>query len=253
MASEVIKVTAGELILPKPQHDGAAMVVRKMPSILQQLPSEINRAAWAAAVVGEVNRVSNCEPASVATAVYNLAFLGLFPGSALGHAYFVPFKGKATLIPGYKGFLDLAFGTGFLRDIHCDVICRDEPFEYWKDETGPRLNHRPPLDRRMNRETIIGAYCLYHTRDGGYGIKVINREDIQKSDKGRDVWNSDFASMVLKTAVRRASKEWKLTGRLGRAIELDERYERDEDQGLPAELMIDDEAVPAATWTPPLE
>lgn len=226
--------------------------MRKLSAIIQQLPAGVEHAAWAAAVITEANRC-DATPASIATCTYNLAFLGLFPGAALGHAYLVPFKNQATLVVGYKGFTHLAYGTGFLRDVHYDVVCNGEEFKYWKDETGPRLLHTPDIDRVPTRANIIGSYCLYHTRDGGHGMRLCNKADIAKSDKDRDVWRSNFEAMCLKTAVRRASKEWKLTGRLAHAVRIDEQYERDEPQSLPDGLVVDGDATPAATWTMPTE
>jgi recombination protein RecT len=226
--------------------------VNRLASIIHQLPSHIELAAWAAAVVNEANKAEG-SPNSIAACVYNLAFLGLFPGKALGHAYFIPYKGEATLVVGYKGFSDLAYGSGFLKDMHVDVVCQGEEFDYWKDETGPRLKHRPDINREPTRKNIIGAYCLYHTRDGGTGIRLCNKADIAKSDKNRDVWLSNFESMCLKTAVRRASKEWKLTGRMAHAVMIDEQAEREERQSLPDGLIIDGEPIEASSYQLPID
>lgn len=239
------------------------MVTRKMSAILQQLPSGIERAAWAAGVIGETNKLTTCTPESVAGAVYNLAFLGLFPGPALGHAYFVPFrKGKdkvATLVIGYKGYTDLAYGTGFLKDIHADVICKGEEFKFWKDETGPKILHTPELERNTDNQGVVGAYCIYHTHTGGRGIKVIPIRDILAVAKfaqpgdSPTTWDTNFVAMAMKTPVRRAANEWKLTGRLGHALRIEEETDRDAMQSLPDGLVVDGEAIPASTYQLPTE
>lgn len=249
--TEVIKVTSGELILPKPRNKGAEIALTRMPSVLAQLPSGIERGAWAAAAMAEANSV-DATPQSIAICVFNLAFLGLFPGKTLGHAHFVPFKGNAQLIVGYKGWIHLAYETRFLKDLHTDVICRDEPFKMWTDENGQHILHEPMIDREPDRVNIIGAYCIYNTRDGGRGMRVIGRKDIDKSDKKRDVWNSDFESMVRKTPILRSAKLWNTTSRLSRAIELDEMYDREEEQNLPLGCDVDIEAVPAASYKLPV-
>lgn len=252
MSSELVKVDVGtELILPQARNDGAAGVIRKLPAVLQQLPGGIERAAWAAAVVAEANAI-DANPQSVMKCVYNLAFLGLFPGSALGHAYFVPFKGQATLVVGYRGFTELAYESGFLSTVHADVMCDGEHIELWTDEDGQHLKHVPNINRVPARNNIIAAYCIYRTKDGGRGLVVCNREDLKRSDKQRDVWNSNYPAMCMKTAIRRASKTWRLTRRLAHAVQIDEQAEREELQALPADLRFDDEPVAATGYKLPV-
>jgi recombination protein RecT len=224
---------------------------------MQQLPNGVEHAAWAAAVITEANKVY-ASATSIATCVYNLAFLGLFPGATLGHAYFVPFKGQATLIVGYKGYTDLAYASGFLKDVHANVICRGEQFTQKTDRNGPDIDHIPDIDRDPNKQNVIGAYCLYHTTTGGHGITVVSAKDILSvarfSSGGKPTpWDTDFAAMAKKTAVRRASKEWKITGRLAHAVRIDEEAERDERQSLPDGLIIDGEAIEASTYQLPTE
>lgn len=243
--SEIVKASVGELILPNPANEAAAFVVKKLPAIVQQLPQTVQAAAWAAATMAELNTVAKeCTVGSVAKACWNLAYLGLFPGGILGHAYFVPLRNKRkqcvelNLWIGYRGYIDLAYSSGFLQDVHCDTILRGEEFKYWKDETGPRLNHVPEFtDRNPTRENITGAYCLYHTQTGGKGIRVVPRKEIDRVDKREDVWNTDFAAQCMKTAVRRAYREWKLTGRCAHALAIDESADRDEEQPLPTTLV----------------
>lgn len=249
--TELVRVNASELILPKPKNKGAEMAGKRIAAIVAQLPPGVDHAAWAMAALTEANNI-DATPVSVATCVFNLAFLGLMPGKTLGHAHFVPFKGQAQLIVGYKGWIHLAYGTGFLQSLFTDVICQGEPLEYWIDEHGPHFRHTPAFERTPERNNIIGAYCQYKTRDGGNGFRLINRNDIRKSDKGRDVWNSNFEAQVRKTAVLRAAPMWNTTNRLARAIELDEQYEREESQSLPIGMTFDGEAIPAAGYKLPL-
>lgn len=249
-SSELVKVQSGELILPKPRNEGASIALRRIGAILKQLPSTVDSAAWAAAVIAEAN---NCDatPTSIAACVYNCSFLGLMPGAALGHCHFIPFKGKAQLVIGYKGWTHLAYTTGYIKDLHVDVICHGEHLEAWTDEHGQHLKHIPNFEREPDRKSITGAYCIWHTTTGGRGMRIINRNDIKKSDKGRDVWMSDFESMVRKTAVLRSVKMWNTTARLARAAYLDEQAERDEEQTLPDGIDLGDDIGPASGWKLP--
>ncbi len=203
---------------------------------------------WMAAMI-EVNGLpSDVQPDSVKVALLNAAYLGLQFGKSLGHAYLVPLRDgnktlkRVELWQGYKGIVHLAYETGFLSTIHADVVCEGEVFEYWKDETGPRLKHIPRLDRTPDRKNIVAVYVIYTTKSGGKGICVTPRSSINKSDKQRDVWNSDYQSMVLKTGILRARREWNLTSRMAHAAYIDEQTERDEAQALPP--GVEAEAAP---------
>lgn len=230
------------LILPKPVTAGADIIRKRMDAIIVQLPHGVEQNAWAAAAMSEANGLSDdIDPRSVARCIFNLAFLGLFPGKALGHAHLVPFKREASLVIGYKGWLHLAYQTGYLSTVYTDLICQGEHFEHYADENGPHFKHVPRFDRKADRSTIIGAYCTFKTKDGNSGFRLINGEDIQRSDKKRDVWNSDFASMVRKTAILRARQTWNTTARIAHAGYIEEQYERDERQMLPPGISLDDE------------
>lgn len=226
---DIVIAKQGELILPAPKNDGAAIVRNRIDAILAQLPMGVERGPWAAAAIAEANSV-NATPASIAGAIFNASFLGLTFGKALGHAHIVPFKGAAQLVIGYRGWIHLAYSTGYLSRVYSDVVCKGEGFEYWIDEMGPRLRHTPSLDRDPSRSDIVAAYCVYHTKDGGSGLKVVPRKEIDRSDKGRDVWQSNYAAMAMKTAILRTAKFWNNTSRTAKAIELDEQAERDEPQ-----------------------
>lgn len=217
--------------LPDPLNKGTALIIGYAELIATRLPANVNPQNFMTACVVEANALTTtCSPKSVAIATFNCAVMGLIPGPALGHAYFVPFKGVCTLMPGYRGFLDLAFGNSFLKDIHCDVVLNGEDFRFWKDEHGPRLLHEVTLDRDLQKQNVLAAYCIYHTTSGGNGIRVVNRRELNKVDTGMNVWKSDYISMALKTPIRRAAKEWKITPSLGRAILLDEQSERGDSQ-----------------------
>jgi recombination protein RecT len=224
---DIIVAKQGELILPAPRNDGAALARNRLDAILAQLPAGVERGPWAAAAIAEANAVE-ATPASIAGAIFNASFLGLTFGKALGHAHIVPFKGQAQLVIGYRGWIHLAYSTGFLSRVYADVVCQGEGFEYWVDEMGPRMRHTPALERDPNRGDIVAAYCIYHTKDGGTGLKVVPRKQIDKSDKGRDVWQSNYPAMAMKTAILRSAKLWNNTARTSKAIEIEEQAERDE-------------------------
>lgn len=227
----------GLATLVKPQNEMAKAASARLDFIVKMLPAGINPESFCMACMIEVNKLKPCDVASVANTIYHCAIIGLLPGTAMGHAYFIPYRPKAGATPhcqlviGYRGFIELGFASDFLRDVHTDVILRDEKWRHWKDESGPRVEHEIPIDRpEPDRSNIVGAYCLYHSRDGGKGLKVMNRKQLNAVDSESNVWQSDYAAMCMKSPARGASKEWRLNYRLARAVELDEQIERGEIQ-----------------------
>jgi len=225
-----------------PASTAVAKYIHERKSVFNGLiPSgSVDPTQWWMAAMIEVNGLpADVDPNSVKVALLNAAYLGLQFGKSLGHAYLVPLRDgnkplkRVELWQGYKGITHLAFETGFLSTLHCDVVCDGEVFEYWKDETGPRLKHIPRLERSPDKKNIVAVYVIYVTRDGGKGICVTPRSSINKSDKGRDVWLSNYEAMVLKTGILRARREWNLTSRMAHAAYIDEQTERNEPQSLP--------------------
>lgn len=236
------------LVLPPIQNDGSKAVADKIDMLLRVIPPGVVANQFLVAVIAEANGLSKpCTPKSVLMAAYNCAMVGLIPGAALGHCYFVPFKGQCSLVIGYKGFLDLAFGCDFLRDVHAEVVLAGEKFRQWNDAAGPQIEHEIPLDRELIRANVVGSYCIYHTVNGGHGIATVNRKQLDAIDTGQNVWRSNYVEMAKKTPIRRAAKEWRITHRLGLALRLDEQAERGEEQTAEIDTsMVPDKAFSLA-------
>lgn len=66
--------------------------------------------------------LQECEPLSVLTSAMRAASLRLSCDPATGQAWLVPFKGKATLVVGYKGLKDLALRTNKYRYLNVATI-----------------------------------------------------------------------------------------------------------------------------------
>lgn len=221
------------------------MAAKSTPVLMAILPAWMDdgaRFAWAASVTLEANALSKpCTPESVKACALNAGYLGLQFGKQLGYAYMVPFFNKdlqsyeATLVVGYQGFVELAFNCGFMAKVSANVVCKGESFEMWTDETGSHFRHVPEQDRFPDRGNITGAYCVYSLKDGNTDFVYVSRQELDKSDRNRDVWKSDYAAMCKKTSVRRAAKFWKKTKYLAHAVYIDEQEDRGERQSVPVE------------------
>ena len=175
----------GRIELPPAQHEGAQMVWDRAARLASCLPEGVAARQFIMAVSAEVNRndLAQCVPTSVITGAFNCAVLGLLPGSVLGHAHLIPFKNRKTgtvqcqLIVGYKGFLDLAYGCEFLRDVQCELVLRGEQYRRWNTIDGPQLEHEIPIERKETWENVLAAYCVWHSQAGGRGVFVVPRPD----------------------------------------------------------------------------
>lgn len=233
-----------DLALPSAANEHADRFKKALSKFRTFVPSHINTAQLFAALTYEINGLpDNCTKGSVTVAIVNTCVIGLIPGPALGHCHFVPFtfnKGKdseytvAQLIVGYKGFLELAFANNFLIDVNPEVVLQGEECNRWHDINGPQIKHLlPDVRPEVDRKTLVGAYCTWHTRSGGRGYYWRSKAEIDKVDRGEKSntpWRSDYRAMVLKSAIRPAAKLWRLTKSMADAVMIDEQAERGENQ-----------------------
>lgn len=243
-----------ELILPNRTHSLSEHVASELERIdgllhpsIRTVPA-LRQQFWAQAIV-EVNGLkADTDKGSVLVAIANLCQVGLTFGKQLGHAYLVPFKGKAQLIIGYKGFLKLAYESGFLDSITTEVVLQGEECKAWVDEHGRHIHHVVPFDRQEpTADNTLAAYCVYRTKSGhvdavvapGWDIRKINDDAVEKARRWgkRSVWQDNFGAMAMKCPIRRAAKLWDQTPELARAVYIDEQADRDEPQDAPAELQ----------------
>lgn len=234
-----------QLVLPQPKWEGAEQLASCVDKIIPMLHSSVDARQFAASVVAAANEVyTNLKkkedaptPSSVVLAAFNAARIGLIPGSVLGLCYFIPRKRKCNLEIGYQGFIDLAFGNNHLRDVHCEIVLRDEweagDFDHWNDASGPQFRHTL-RERDLNPKTLAdrihAAYCVYHTTAGGHGLRVLYRQQLMAVMGDGEVWQKNPYEMFRKSPLRRAAKDWKKTPKLALAIRLDEQGEEGKDQ-----------------------
>ncbi len=195
-----------------------------------------------------------CDRRSLFQAAMTAAQLGLMVGSALGHAYIIPFKVKqksgkvintATFIPGYRGYINLAHNSGEIQSLSAYEVCKNDEFEY---ELGldPKLVHRPALG---DRGDIIFVYCAVRYKDGGEHIEVMTTQDVEKirarsKAPKSPAWQNDWMMMARKTVIRRAAKYLPLS--IQRLAALDAAYEFQGKGGridLEGGLIIEGEAT----------
>jgi recombination protein RecT len=186
--------------------------------------------------VAKTPQLQQCTASSLLRCVITAAELGLEPGGALGHAYLVPFKTDATLIIGYRGFIELMRRSGELTQIEAHVVHANDKFEI-EHGLEPKLRHVPALGDPGEPKL---AYVIARLVGGGLHVEMMTWDAIMKikarsraSSSGP--WVTDTEEMAKKTVVRRAAKYLPVSSeRYKRALE----HEEDD--------FIDGEVTPVA-------
>lgn len=247
--------------LPAPFRGAAELIHKKQQMIAAVISkhSVVSPEQFLVAACAEVNslemsgRDEFC-PVSVVKAVFNCATLGLLFGPTRGHAYLVPFRNRkagktvVNLIIGYRGFIELAYRSNFLVSVDTEVILHGETFKSRMTHAGRKLFHDLPIGRIAKKDgsNVVGAYCIYQARNGGHGISIVSKTEIDAVKKDSETWNFSYPAMARKTAVRRAAKNWSLSESLAAAVHLDEAAERETEQPL----LLQHEIAPDLTQPP---
>lgn len=147
---------------------------------------------------------------SLLNASMSAACLALEVDGVTGQAYFIPFKGKAQLVIGYKGMNTLGARSGF--SIQGEVVREGDTFDYELGDKG-FVKHKPKLG---SRGPILAAWATASSNHRPSLISVLGIDDImaikQKSPGGSrsdSPWMDmmiGFPAMAAKSAKRRLSR-----------------------------------------------
>lgn len=146
----------------------------------------------------------------------------------------VVFKGIAKRMTGYRGLLKLVRNSGELASINANVVYEKDVFEFYVDENGEHLLHKPLMSGDRGKPTH--TYCIARIKgsENPY-IEVMSEEQVQacrKSNRfaGEDSpWAGPFADeMRKKTVLRRISKRLPMSTDLRMAFNEDDAPEHEE-------------------------
>lgn len=177
-----------------------------------------------------------CDPLTVVAAVRDAAAVELEIDGVLGHAYIVPYKGKAQLQIGYKGLIKLAIQGGMVNTIRSAVVYEGDEFQM--DIGSGVLKHTPvaPSKRKLDEGghwVPIGAYAVPVWKDPNAppDFEWMWIEEIeaiqQRSPAGKSgPWITDWEQMARKCPIRRlCGKRLNLGTTAARAVEKDEQVD----------------------------
>lgn len=202
---EVMKAMQSRMMAALPKHITADRMIRVAINCIRKNP-----------------KLLDCDPASLFGAITEAATYGWELGGVLGHAYLVPFKRECTLIPGYKGMIDLCRRSGQISTISLEVVHEGDAFDYSIGDD-PHIHHKPnDRDPKRDSKPITHAYAVVRLRDGGVQRSVWSRERIdahkEQYSKGWDwaengdkskgggkkdsPWHTAWPTMAKKTVIR---------------------------------------------------
>lgn len=183
-------------------------------------------------------KLRECDPAKVLGAFSYALQLGLVPGP-LALVHFVPFAGEVVFLVGYRGYVELAYRSGLVKDVSAELVYEGDVFKV-QGGTSPKVMH--DIQPRGERP-IQAAYAVARLKTGGTVFSVVYEEDWERARKssqlgakGKGPWAEHFPAMVRKTAVRRLEPFLPKTAQMGLAESLDE---------MPAEPVdaVEDDAL----------
>lgn len=207
--------------------------------------------------VRKVPALGKCNVESFMGSIMQCAQLGLEPGSALGHAYLLPFgNGKASdgkancqLIIGYRGMIDLARRSGQIVSLTARTVHANDEFryEFGLEET---MTHKPA---EGERGPMTHVYAVAKLKGGGVQFDVMSRADVDAVKKQSKAgtngpWVSHYDEMAKKTVIRRLFKYLPVSIEMQTAVSLDERAEAGIDQDNASALtgeysVVDDQPL----------
>lgn len=152
----------------------------------------------------KVPKLADCTIPSLSKCLLDCASLGLYPDGRLAHL--IPYKDQCTLILDYKGIVELVMRSGEVKNIHADVVCEHDEFEFNLGEvTKHVINFRKP------RGEVYAVYCSATKSDNTKQFQVMTKEEVEKvrqSSRGKNSspWSMHWNEMAKKTVFRRLSK-----------------------------------------------
>jgi len=179
-----------------------------------------------------------CDRQSIFNAAMSAACLGLEVDGVTGQAYLIPFKGRAQLVIGYKGYTTLAARSGIT--ITGNVVREGDEFDYQLG-TAAFVRHKP----KGSKGRITHAWACAQSLDRPAVVEVLDIDELMAvkakspgAKRSDSPWNDPsigFPAMCQKTAKRRLARSMPLNV-MQQAARMDEAVD---EQGASAWISPD--------------
>ncbi|OPX89079.1 MAG: recombination and repair protein RecT [Pelotomaculum sp. PtaB.Bin104] len=188
-----------------------------------------------------------CNRASLYNACRTCAQDGLIPDGK--EAALVKFGETAQYMPMVYGILKKVRNSGELKNITAQVVYEKDSFEFWVDDNGEHVLHKPLMSGPRGKPTH--TYAVAKTKEDGTYVEVLTEEQIQDVKKvskaNTGPWTGPFADeMRRKTAIRRLSKRLPMSTDVEQVMYRDdEMYDLDQTEPAKEETTPADQQPPA--------
>ncbi len=151
---------------------------------------------------------------------------------------------KIQYMPMIDGVLKRARQTGEIATITARVVYSADQFDYWVDEDGEHLKHRPEFGGTRGGMKLV--YAMAKLKDGLVIVEPMTMEDVERvrlSSKNPDKgpWKDWYDRMALKSALHRLARRLPNSSEIMEMLDQgnfmydhNNREERDVSPGRPA-------------------
>lgn len=163
--------------------------------------------------VERLPKLLECDRQSIFNSAMSAACLGLEVDGVTGQAFLIPFKGRAQLVIGYKGYTTLAARSGIT--ITGNVVREGDEFDYQLGSAA-YVRHKP----KSSKGRITHAWACAQSLNRPAVVEVLDIDELmavknkspgaQRSDSPWNDPNIGFPAMCQKTAKRRLARSMPL-------------------------------------------
>jgi recombination protein RecT len=226
-----VEVKQGEVVEAKPPKTLNEIFTSEyaMAAIQKAAPKHLSAERFlriANTAMSRVPKLMNCTVPSVWNCLIQLSTVGLEPDGR--NAHLIPYENKkkktveCTLIIDYKGIVTCVRRSGEVSDIHADIVCDNDEFEFNMGKVTKHIR-----DLKKPRGKMYAAYSMVVYKDGTVSYEVMSKEEIDKirarsAAKSSGPWCTDYDEMAKKTVFRRHSKWLPFSPEVQRVIEADD-------------------------------
>lgn len=213
-------------------------------------------------------RLLDCSPASLFGGVVQAALLGLRIGGFTGESFLIPYGKKAQLVPGYRGYIQLAHRSGRVRRITPGTVYKEDRFTFVRG-TRQELLHEPNTFglKAEDRGVPVAYYCVIELDNGGTDFEAFTYDDalrhrdryasirgapqhVRDNSPWYDMTGGGFDRMSEKTMIIKLGKRLPLSSEMSRAVELESELMEGGSQDL-SSLLGSITEPPGQTEQPP--
>lgn len=229
----------------------AQMLVANRAKLQKALPKHITPDRMIRVTLNSLSKnkdLLKCTQESLWEAIVEASTYGWEIGGPVAQAYLVPYKdrksgvSRATLIPGFRGLMDLARRSGHVSNIVYGVVHKGDRFEQPEDPMDPMLIHQAAEDPKRGSKPVTHVWAGYLMTNGSRVYEVMTFDEINahrdQYSKGHakpdSAWSTAWESMAIKTVVKRPI----MRGLVPIAAEHQRIMERDEVEGKVSSVEV---------------